>query len=674
MSLRIRRLSIRVSTYGPQCGAEIEFKDGLNVLRADNTSGKSTCLQSIIYALGLEGMLGPRREVPLPHAMTDSISVNGRDFRVQESSVSLEFENERQEVLTVERAVKSSEYDLSLIRTWVGPHLSQPERAFRRVDYFVRRAGAAQRQAGFHFELARFLGWNLPQVTKMDGSESLLYMECLFPYLFVEQKHGWSGVQARIPSYLGIRDVSKRTAEFILGLDALGLVLQRQRLEAAGYEIEREWQEFSSKGVASAEAAGLVLRGVPSRPKARWTPEAAEILVPTANSWRRLDEEIVRLGAELHQDERTEILEVGLASPSIEIELQTNQERLISLAGSLSEVLRSLEQTKMRVGSLELRIADLGHELQHHRDAQSLKSLGSEHMSSAIDDETCPTCHQYLPDGYDVTTNPMSVDDNIEYIDQELLTFTSMRTDALRVASSLEVKVRAIRGEMNRIRTEMRAQKDSLVSPNGMPSVSQVAHRFHLQERLSVLRTLRDDMQPLLNTIASLAASWETNKRQLKELREALLSQQDQEKVKFLKGSLVQQLQEYDFRSLAPESIDISPDTYRPVNEGFDLGFDLSASDMIRVIWAYLFSFLEAGTRFGTNHPGLLIFDEPRQQEASRMSFAALLRRAGTNGAAGNQVIFATSEELNGLKSMLRGVDCNLIAYESGMKILGPRP
>ena len=38
-------------------GADIPFSTGLNVLWADNTKGKSTSLQGLLYALGLERML-----------------------------------------------------------------------------------------------------------------------------------------------------------------------------------------------------------------------------------------------------------------------------------------------------------------------------------------------------------------------------------------------------------------------------------------------------------------------------------------------------------------------------------------------------------------------------------------------------------------------------------------
>ncbi|WP_440580706.1 ATP-binding protein [Streptomyces sp. PT19] len=271
--VRMRRLSLNVKTSGPTCGTYLSFESGLNVLRADNSSGKSTCLQSIIYALGLEGMMSSSRDIPLPHAMTDVVEVEGREYRVTESSVAIEIENSRGEILTIGRPVKSSQHDTSLIRTRSGPTLSQPGSAYTQRDYFVRRPGAAQREAGFHYELAHFLGWDLPRVTRMDGSEGPLYLECLFPYFFVEQKHGWSGVQARIPTYLGIQDVSKRSAEFILDLDAMDMILEVQRIESAISILEADWKilERNISGVAS--RAGIVVRGIPKKPNTTWRRE-----------------------------------------------------------------------------------------------------------------------------------------------------------------------------------------------------------------------------------------------------------------------------------------------------------------------------------------------------------------------------------------------------------------
>ena len=71
--IRLRHLRLRSLTAARAFGADIPFVAGLNILQAPNTSGKSTCLQSVVYALGLERSLGPQLSVPLPYAMRERI-------------------------------------------------------------------------------------------------------------------------------------------------------------------------------------------------------------------------------------------------------------------------------------------------------------------------------------------------------------------------------------------------------------------------------------------------------------------------------------------------------------------------------------------------------------------------------------------------------------------------
>jgi hypothetical protein len=53
VTLRIRHLRLRAETSAGTFGADIPLKPGLNVIWADNTKGKSTCLQGLLYALGV---------------------------------------------------------------------------------------------------------------------------------------------------------------------------------------------------------------------------------------------------------------------------------------------------------------------------------------------------------------------------------------------------------------------------------------------------------------------------------------------------------------------------------------------------------------------------------------------------------------------------------------------
>jgi hypothetical protein len=267
----------------------------------------------------------------------------------------------------------------------------------------------------------------------------------------------------------------------------------------------------------------------------------------------------------------------------------------------------------------------------------------------------------------------LTIEDNISHLDKELTTFRSMQLDASRVAEISQVRVFRLREEMGGLRATIRSQKDALISPSSLPDAAKLAQRLRAEERLTALRGIRDSIESSIDELDSLAATWQQNKEALAALRRRELTAADEVKIRSLKESLTSQLEAYGFRSLEPQSIDVSPKTYRPNHEGFDLGFDLSASDMIRVIWSYLFSFMEVSREFQTNHPQLLIFDEPRQQEAARFSFQQLLKRAAENGAAGSQVIFATSEEEDDLTSMLMGLPHQMTSVPRGEKLIRPR-
>ena len=52
--LNINRLKITIHSDEETFGTEINFESGLNIIRAENTTGKSSCLNSILYALGFE--------------------------------------------------------------------------------------------------------------------------------------------------------------------------------------------------------------------------------------------------------------------------------------------------------------------------------------------------------------------------------------------------------------------------------------------------------------------------------------------------------------------------------------------------------------------------------------------------------------------------------------------
>jgi ABC-type molybdenum transport system ATPase subunit/photorepair protein PhrA len=79
------------------------------------------------------------------------------------------------------------------------------------------------------------------------------------------------------------------------------------------------------------------------------------------------------------------------------------------------------------------------------------------------------------------------------------------------------------------------------------------------------------------------------------------------------------------------------------------------------MIWAYLVALLEVAREFETNHPGLLILDEPQQQNVNDISFDELLKRLASTKASGQQAIIALSRVSDEMKSWLRKEEQSLV-------------
>src|SRR5262249_35296648 len=117
--------------------------------------------------------------------------------------------------------------------------------------------------------LAQFIGWTLPQVPRFDGTEGPLYLEAIFPMLFVEQKRGWSVVQGPFPTYLKIQDVSRRVMEFLFDLDAGKIRRQRSELRSLVEAVSQRWIERRKLLAEQAERVGRI-RGLPASPSAEF--------------------------------------------------------------------------------------------------------------------------------------------------------------------------------------------------------------------------------------------------------------------------------------------------------------------------------------------------------------------------------------------------------------------
>ena len=95
-----------------------------------------------------------------------------------------------------------------------------------------------------------------------------------------------------------------------------------------------------------------------------------------------------------------------------------------------------------------------------------------------------------------------------------------------------------------------------------------------------------------------------------------------------------------------------------------ELNFEISASDAIRLKWAYYLALMSLARRKRTNHPGIVIFDEPGQQEIEKVSFFELLKWSSETADSQQQTVISTSEVLGTVRTAIGGRTANLIHFD----------
>ena len=666
--MRIRRLVLRVISEAGPFGTTIDFPDGLVILWADNSMGKSTCVKSILWALGFEAMLTTsQQDAPLPPAMKAQIDTGTETVGVIESEVLVEIENAKGDRVVVHRGVAGAR-NTHLVTVTHGPGLTSPQASLKQEDFFVSRPGGATREQGFHQFLAGFLGWTIPEVQTFEGRDCPLYLQCIFPYVCVEQTRGWSSLQPQVPVQFRIRDVHKRVVEFVLRLDAHEIAAKRQRLRNEESKIESEWTGLVKEAQLVSHTVNGSLQGIPAAPTAVWPPQIKPLLmVPQgSNEWVPVGDAIKADKVALDQLVEREIPRATEVTNAVTSELAEAESKLRERDTILARVLDALESEKQEVVAVELRLEALEEDLRRNKDVQTLRTLGS-NLTTSLAPEECPTCHQLLKDSLtpmEQNQSVMSIDQNIKFISEQRRTFLAVLANSRKVVDARENQVAALREEVSALRSRIRALRQTLVSDGRLPSIAAIRSRLELEDRVRRVELAEENFSRVLLRFRDAASEWTRIQTDIKNLPKDDVSAEDRGKVTRLAQLFAEQLRQFGFKSLKAEEVTVSVDSYRPEHEGFDLPTNISASDFIRVIWAYLNGFLEVARSFSTNHPGLLIFDEPKQQSTKDPSFAELLKRVSAAVNFGQQVIFATSEKKENLQKLLLGVPHRYLEFE----------
>lgn len=679
--IKINAIKIEVNTDSGLFGADYEFSVGFNIIRGDNTSGKSSLFQSILYCLGFEELIGGKNEKTMQSVLKDIVEYpKGTSHRVLQSFVLLEFSNGKEETITVRRSVISSSRAPQLVDVYKGAILTGQNKAIFSQPMFIHDKGAASDDIyGFHLFLEKFLGWNLPYVFNKTGETRKIYIQQIAPSFIIEQKSGWSDFLATMPFY-SLTNKEARVIEFLLNLDVYENKLVRQHLITSKRILDDKWVRLYKQLTRFAERGGGQIINLESKPTILNNTNPISVLLSHENKNYSIPDFIEIQNEQLFELE-TRII------PKVSEKIEQNEAKIDSITESINAVTLNYELLSEEVGfdrdklkRYEIQLESLKEDLRKNKGAQKVKKLGAE-LDSKMAHDLCPTCEQPIKDSLlpsDIAQNPMLIEDNIVFIEAQIKMIKVYIEGLAFNVSEKEERLNRIRMNLSNKRQSLRELKRELIADDRLPSELEIEKKLNIKKRIEFYNRYLEDFNELLDEAKQLSAEHEKLLKDSEKLQSDFFSVTDRKKLDYLLSQFKRLLFEFDYKSKSSDFIDISMDNYLPVAQkqfgddlkSYDLRFDSSASDFIRCIWAYTCSLYLTSNNFDANHPKLLMFDEPKQQDISLIHFRSFLTELSSYS--GVQILLFASFENSDESYQIatEGLDFNLIYIDK--KLIKP--
>lgn len=654
--LKLERFKIEISTTGPEYSFQCKFEDGLNIIRGDNSSGKSTLINSIMYALGMEELVGGQGVKSLPYALKDHvISPEGVKIPIVSSFVYLEMANSLGKRIVLKRAIKSTAKNSKLIEIIQGPYLSEPGGAYIVESTYIHDKGSAQNvNAGYFRYMEDYLNISLPNVSSSAGGETKLYLQCIFSALIVEQKRGWTDYLANIP-YFAIREPKLKVIQYLLDMDVFENERNREIALSEISNINKKWAEESALLKLISESFELTVKGVSLKPDSSFDKSLTTILKHYKGKDIALsDYHALLIGILEDVDQRS-----TSHKPNSEQQLQSYNEAKTGLVDALAVSDKIVSEQRLfssKLAEHKESLVFISEDLKKNKVALKLKNFGAEQNLEVAKDQ-CPSCHQKIDDSLllaDTLFYPMTLEENISYLEKQKKMVGRYIVGLEQQIQELSIRAAAAAREIVDRKLILVSMKRDLLSSD---SILESDIRVRVQTEDSLVKSNEastridkslDALSQLKNELKDLEAKLESIPRRL--------SKSDHRKIKLLEREFKGLAKIFGYRSAPTEDIEINEGTLFPYLSGIelrevqvdskdgvraDIKADSSASDFVRLIWSYLFSLYRTSAFNDGNHLGLMILDEPAQHSMAIEHVKALLSIAA--GESALQTIIAAS-------------------------------
>lgn len=700
---KIKRIRVEILTdqskgISDLYGFDFGLNKGLNIIAGPNSRGKTTVNSCLYYALGMEELLGAHNEKALDKALKEEFTIlkdasteEENTYKVLTSKVLLEIENSQDICVTLERYIKSTNGDIKTSNIAVLPiniesYLLESYDNINREIYFVNAEGNNENPNGFYNWLSNFITIEIPQVSNNSKTNnySPLYLQTVFSALFIEQTKGWSDFFATMP-FFGITKAKEKIVEFLLGLNEIELSTQKDILNKKKYQILEEWKRKTKSFSYLQRQTNAMVVNIPEE----LTMDKSAIEAITAVFSKGEDEKLglksyllLKKGA-LEEFENRPISTIRENREQTILEYNTQKEKYEESKAYANRFEHKLRTEQNQITILESQLKTISLEIKDHL---NLKKVFSENIINERGTNQCPTCTQDvtidLISSKNIKIPQLTLEENTNFLKSQKRIIEASLKSLKETVKEKETLLIYFRNSLREKEYLIKSLSKDLIADDRAFSESDVVKKLQLEREIENLNLFEESLLEIKNELEALADKYHNNEIEIGLLGSS--EEQDTQKINSFEVLYKSLLFSFGYESNEAYKISINkkePFKYFPVYKKFkddpipqSIRINSSASDFVRNIWAYTLALLKEGT----NHPGVVIFDEPGQHRTNLNSLKALFNSCSKIN---HQTIIFTSidKQLNDkekidldiLISELPKEDYKLIRLDNIYKVIG---
>lgn len=631
--MRIDKLEISIEAYANNdhndirhFGRVLDFASGLNLVVGDNTSGKTTLVECLFYALAMEELIeGKPCDKTLDKAVKSQFLYmepdgNQHEWLVKESFVQIQLSNTNEETITVKRKIVSDDKQQNKMYVWQSPILDKMEHKDCREYYIHNRDDHnTEHNEGFYALLADFADLPIIPVPARNTDKTIFYMQTVFTASYIEQKRGWSDFFANIRSY-NIINPKQKLVEYLMGYDTNTDLINSIGLKEKRKKLENLWNTKVTAVKNYLSYNGLYTDGLQTEIKQQKI-ELDELRIAVRSESVEIYTYKERLKQRIQElENKQKSSQVGNGYEQYLVVLKRYEQHIEEYKNYCIELVTEAD----KLDNIREHIKYIESEMKRY---DSLRKVNN--IITTLDVKICPTCHQHLPSDTStqsaLTSSQIQVSRDMLSMQRSFLMPMVKRLEAALKNKELnklyldkqlrkeevEVKMMASQNNINLYPLSTNEQFELVDCKTKVVTLDEV--ELHTREQIEQLSHIKNDYQQVCEKIKKLGDMEEDDlptAQMLSAFRKLL------NKFNYTSNNVINEV----FFKEEDTTYKYLPVIKHGENNEEEIRADSSASDFIRSIWAYYLTLLTESKR----HPGFLVMDEPCQHSMKEESLTHL--------------------------------------------------